>query len=182
MACSIDRSKGANYVSNTKLLVFTCLGLLGAVPAQAKHGRAKPKSVAVAVAVLSAEAKQHLLNDPFTVVKRVQAIPKSVLSVLLGKSPWGGMADAGQPFQRDDVVRSNLPFRRLIFAAVSPGYCLVYNEYGGYGEGREVSLYLLTTGQAYLVWRGSLTDDSNVLSLAQLQGKIREGKYHSRQL
>lgn len=165
-----------------KLLAVACLGLLAAIPAQAKHGQAKPKSVAVAVPVLSAEAKQHLLSDQFTVVKKVQAIPQSVLSVLLGKSPWGGMADAGQPFQRDDVVRSNLPFRRLVFAAVSPGYCLVYNEYGGYGEGREVSLYRLAFGQARLVWRGGLTDNSNVLSLAQLQSKIRDGKYDSEQL
>lgn len=120
-----------------KLVAVACLGLLGAVPAQAKHNHAKPKSVAVAMPVLSAENKQHLLNDQFTVVKKVQAIPQSVLSVLLGKGPLDGMADAGQPFEKSDVPRGDLPFRRLIFAAVSPGYCLVYNEYGGYGgEGR----------------------------------------------
>lgn len=165
-----------------KLSAVACLGLLAAIPAQAKYDHAKPKSVAVAVPVLSAEDKQHLLNDPFTVVKRVQAIPQSVLSVLLGRGPLEGMVDAGQPFERGDVVRSNLPFRRLVFAAVSPGYCLVYNEYGGYGEGREMSLYRLAFGQAYLVWRGGLTDNSDILSLAQLQSKLRDGKYHSGQL
>lgn len=165
-----------------KLSAVACLGLLAAIPAQAKHDRAKPKSVAVAAPGLSAEDKQHLLSDPFTVVKRVQAIPQSVLSVLLGKGPLEGMADAGQPFQFSDELRGNLPRRRLVFAAVSPGYCLIYNERGGYSPYMEMSLYRLAAGQARLVWRGGLTDDSNVLSLAQLQSKIRDGKYDSEQL
>ncbi len=161
-----------------KLVAVACLGLLGTIPAQAKHDHAKPKSVAVAVWVLSVEDKQHLLGDPFTVVKRVQAIPQSVLSVLLGKGPLEGMADAGQPFERGDVVRSNLPFRRPVFAAVSPGYCLVYDEQGGIAYRRELFLYRLLVGQAHLVWRGELTAHNDVLSLPQLQSKIREGKYY----
>lgn len=171
-------------LTTQKLLAIACLGLAGAIPAQAKHERAKPKSVAVAVSVLSAEDKQHLLNDPFTVVKTVQAISKPVLSVLLGKGPRDGMADAGQPFEETDMPRGNLPFRRLVFAAVSPGYCLVYNEHGGYSPYMEMSLYRLSGGQARLDWRGGPRGSGfgSNLSLTQLQSKIRDGKYYSMQL
>ncbi len=166
------------------LLAAACLGVLGAVPAQAKHDPAKPKEAVAAVSVLSAEDKQHLLNDQFTVVKIVQAIPKPVLDRLLGKGPLDGMADAGQPFQFSDVLRGNLPFRRLVFAAVSPGYCLIYNEHGGYSPYMEMSLYRLSGGQAPMVWRGRPRGSSfgSNLSLPQLQSKIREGKYYSMQL
>ena len=162
-----------------KMLVFTCLLGLIALPAQAKHNKPKSTVDFIPSSALSAIDKQHILQDHFVTVKTVKAIPKSVLSHLLGQYPEDGMADAGQPFQRTDVLDSPkpLPFRRLVFAALSEGYCLVYNEYGGFGEGTNVSLYRLSAGQATLEWKATLMNFSGSLSLSQLQSEINKGRF-----
>ena len=162
----------------TKSLAVTWLILVSVSTAQAKQD--KPRDYFIPDSALSAPVRQHILQDRFVTVKTVQAIPKSVLNLLLGKDPLDGMADFGKPFQMTDVISGpeHLPFRRLIFAAVSEEYCLVYNEYGGIGYGTEVSVYRLATGNAALVWKASLMGEKNFLSLPQLQSKIREGKFY----
>lgn len=170
-----------------KTLLLTCLALTsfaltngGAV--QAKRNKAKPNSVSVPVYALSATDRQHLLQDNFVVVHTVQAIPKPVLSGLLGKTPLEGMADPGQPFQESDVVNGRLPFNRLIFAAVSADYCVVYYEHGGFGLGRMASLYRLTGGQASLVWLASLDRPSYCHTLDGFRGEVILGEFGSLRL
>lgn len=127
--------------------------------------------------------KQHLFRDDFAQVYTVRQIPQPVQERLLGTDVRQRMADAGKPFERSDAVGPiPLPFRRLVFAAVSAHHCLVYNQYGGFVEGTEVSLYRLSVGQAALVWRAALTDSSGSLSWPQLRGEIGKGKFRNQTL
>ena len=110
-------------------------------------------------AALLAVDKQHVLNDNFTVVNKVPDIPGPVLGILLGNKSFDTMADPGQPFQETDVVIGKpLPFRRLIFAARSANYCLVYFEHGGIAYGTEVSLYRLSDPKVVLVWHARMQE------------------------
>lgn len=153
--------------------LFAGCALMGTFPAQAKQGHVKPDSQIDAATPLSAADKKHLLEDNFIVVKTVAAIPLVVQKKILGTGVRDGMADAGQPYEPSDMVGPKpLPFRRLIFAGTSLGYCVVYNEYGGYGTGQEVSLYRLLPGQAVLAWRGHLRDQGRYLTLVQLQSAV----------
>ena len=143
----------------------------------AKHADAKPTIPNFGPAMTLTD-KQHLFGDAFALVNTVRQIPTPVQERLLGKDLRDGMADAGKPFERSDAVGPiPLPFRRLVFAAVSAGYCLVYNQYGGFGEGTEVSFYRLSAGQAALVWRAALMDSSGALNWPQLRSEIGRGKF-----
>lgn len=89
------------------------------------------------------------------------------------------MADAGQPYEPSDMVGPKpLPFRRLIFAGTSLGYCIVYDEYGGAVSGQEMLLYRLLPGQAVLVWHGYLQDQSRYLTLTQFQSAVAASKLY----
>jgi hypothetical protein len=159
-------------------LVLLGLVLLSAAAAQAKPKQAAPKKSHASVTALSASDKQHLLHDPFVIVTTVQAIPKSVLRHLLGHGPEDGIADAGQPFQETDVISGpvRLPFRRLILAAISKEYCLVYYEAGGFAYHTEVNLFRFMAVHADLVWKASVKSDRR-LSLPQLQTEISGGRF-----
>ena len=90
------------------------------------------------------------------------------------------MADFGQPYEPSDMVGPKpLPFRRLVFAGTSPGYCVVYKECGGFGTRQEVSLYRLPPGQALLIWQADLQDDRKLLSLPELRSVIGKSKFYS---
>ena len=131
---------------------------------------------------LSAIDKQHFLNDNFTVIKTVAAIPKSVQSQIMGTGMGAGMAEPGQPFQEGDVIYKPLPFQRLVFAGTSTGYCFVCSEHGGYGHWTWVSLYHLLNNKAILVWRGSPEYRLNISDLSQLRSAIIAGKITGEQL
>lgn len=153
-----------------KMLLFTCLALTSFVltnggAVQAKRNKPKPADVPVPVYALSATDRQHVLQDSFAVVKTVQAIPQSVLSRLVGKTAYDGMTDPGKPFNMGCIALASLPFRRLIFAAVSAEYCIVHYEQGGFVYGRMASLYRLTGGQASLLWLASLDRPSDCHTL-----------------
>ena len=161
-------------------LALIALMIMTAQPTHAKHLKPHPKPAPASTITLSEQDKQHLLRDAFTVVKTVREVPEPVRKHLLGKSKdlLDGMADFGQPFQTTDVVGPKpLPFHRLIFAATSPGYCLVYYEYGGYGYGQEIELFRLSGGQAVRVWAGSLTETRRLLSLPEVRTEISKGRY-----
>ena len=148
----------------------------------AKHAEAKPATPNFGTAMTLTD-KQHLFSDAFALVTTVRQVPQPVQERLLGKDLRNGMADAEKPFQRSDVVGPiPLPFRRLVFAAVSADYYLVYNEYGGFVEGTEVSYYRLSAGQAALVWRAALMDFSSSMSWSQLRDEIGKGKFWNQAL
>lgn len=158
--------------------VLAILALWSAPAAHAKHSKAQPKPAPAIT--LSEQDKQHLLHDALTVVRTVREIPEPVRKQLLGnsKAPLDGMADFGKPFQMTDVVgRNPPPFRRLIFAATSQGYCLVYYEFGGYGYGQMVTLFRLSGDQAERAWTAQMNDARRLLSLPELRDKISVGRY-----
>ncbi len=164
-----------------KMLVFA--GLLLFCLTFTSGVEARQKGASNQGAPLSAQDKQHILQDNFVLVKTVQAVPQGVQHNLIGKDIGDGMADAGQPFERTDyVIGKPLPFQRLIFAGTSAGYCLVYNECGGFGYRTEVSLYHLVLGKATLVWRADLQNSSIVFDLPQLRNEIVAGRFYSEQL
>ena len=168
--------------SITKFLFLSCLLALclltRSLPAQARQTAAKPSEAEKSIYELYAVDKQHVLQDHFRIVRTMQAIPQTVLHSLVGSDPAYRMADPGQPIQRVGDASSRLPSTRLVFAGLSPGYCLVYNEdHGTDKAGTEVFLYRLSAAQALLVWQGVLTDSSGKLSLTQLRSEIRKGRY-----
>ena len=175
-------------MSRTSKLVTTCLlfagvALVGTYSAQAKQDHSMPKNQSDGGTPLSAEDKKHLLEDNFVLVKTVAAIPAVVQKKILGNGGRESMADAGQPYQVTDVLGPKpLPFRRLIFAGTSPGYCVVYYECGGIGTHQEVSLYCVSFGKAVLAWRADLQDDRSLLTLPELRSVIDKGKFYSLQL
>ena len=163
-----------------RLTLALCAVTSGAV--WAKQAETKPATLNFGSLMTPAD-QQHLFSDNFALVYTVRQIPQSVQQRLLGKGERQGMADAGKPFERTDMVGPiPLPFRRLVFAAVSADDCLVYNQYGGFGEGTEVSYYHLAAGQAALVWRATLMDLSGSLSWPQLRGQISKGKFWNQAL
>ncbi len=163
-------------------LLFAGFALMGLSSAQAKQDHIQPKDQLSSGTPLSAVDKKHLLEDNFVLVRTVAAIPQSVREKLLGKEVLSGMADAGQPYQITDYITGPkpLPFRRLIYAGTSPGYCFVYYEGGGYGTYQEVSLYRLMPGQAVFAWQANLRDQSRYLTLAQLQSAVAESKLYKK--
>ena len=158
-------------------LLCLCLIIVNAVQAKQKDAQNQGTP-------LSPVDKQHILQDNFVLIRTVHAMPTAVQTTLLGSHGRGDMADAGQPFAITDVVGPKpLPFRRLIFAALSLKYCLVYNEYGGIAYGTQVSLYQLSGTDAILVWQAYvLQGGRKVFDLQQLRDAIDKGKCRSEQL
>ena len=159
-------------------VLLTSFALMGA-SVQAKQDPIKPDDQFILGTPLSVVDKKHLLEDKFVVAKTVAAMPLPVQKKILGTDTRSGMADAGQPYEISDMVGPKpLPFRRLVFVGTSPGYCVVYDEYGGVGTGQEVSLYRLSPGRAVLVWQANLRDQSRYLTLAQLQSAVAASKLY----
>ena len=161
-------------------LALIALAMMTTQAAQAGHS--KPKPTLAPVITMPEQDKQHLLQDTFVVVKTMREIPEGVRKQVIpnGKDVRSGMADPGQAYETSDMVGPKpLPFQRLIFAATSQGYCLVYYEFGGYGLGQQVELFHLSGGQATEVWSGSLTGARQLLTLAQLRAQISKGNYYT---
>jgi|GEM_PF-3701998 len=169
-----------------KIVVLGGLAVLGGVSAQAQCF-AEPAGTLRPAFVLSAADKQHILTDHFVVVRTVREMPAPVSLSLLGKHPSQEMADAGGDFEVGNVVSSRHPrFLRLIYAAISPGYCLVYYEHGGISHGSQVCAYRWAAGKAVKIWsapldwkpgKDSISKD-RFFSLPQLQKQVVAGKFY----
>ena len=149
----------------------------------AKRPKAQPKIVLVADRPLAPEDKHHLLHDTFTIVKTVREVPQPVQKLLITdtKNPLNGMANAGQDFNRIDVINGELPMRRLVLAAVNAHYCLVYSEQGGFGYGQRVTLFHLQNGRATMRWdagRGGyfLSTEESLLTFPELRAALKHRK------
>ena len=163
-------------------LTLATLTLLLPIAAHAKHPKAPPQPTISSDQTLTPEDREHLLNDTFTVVKAVREIPTPVQDILFryGAMALDGMADPGKQWQAGDIVGVKpLPFRRLILAANSAGYSLIYDEHGGIAHYEQASLYRLTQGKATLVWQAMVDSAPRFLSFDQLRAAIRAGKYRS---
>ena len=77
-------------------------------------------------------------------VRTIKGLPNDV-STLLGRQKEGpdGIADAGEPFNRTDVVDRRLAMRRFIVAGVSSTAVLVAYEQGGRGYSMHARGYVL---------------------------------------
>ena len=75
----------------------------------------------------------------FTESRSVAALPNEV-SIILGRDRVGpeGIADYGQAFNASDVVKTELPMRRLYLAALSDNCIFVAVERGGRGYSIEL--------------------------------------------
>jgi hypothetical protein len=159
--------------------VLALVGLAFLSGSAAHAGHPKPQLKSAPIATLSRQDKRHLLHDTFAVVRTVWEIPKPVQKQLFhdGKDGLNGMVDPGQEYQATDVIDKILPYRRLIFAAISQGYCLVYYESGGW---QSVDLFRFSSGQAKRTWAGNLVwAHYRPLTLTELRTQIKIGQYHS---
>ncbi|MEO7718861.1 MAG: hypothetical protein ABIY70_21895 [Capsulimonas sp.] len=118
--------------------------------------------------------RKHLLNDKFQTSYTSHALPASVKALYaappLNEPPPSGakmtfpMAEPGKPWNVGDAVQdTSLPFRRLIFVAVSKDYCLVTYERGGIAYSRCASLFHYTGKKADLRWSGNIYGDFKTL-------------------
>ena len=163
------------------LLAFTALAFLSATGAEAGGRRAPPPTTFYGTAPLTAADRNHILNGTFTIVKIVREMPTPVQKLLIPdtKDPLNGMADAGQDFERTDVVMGKpLPFRRLVLAAVNAQYCLVYFEQGGIGYSERVMLFHLQNGRAAMRWSAYLPSEKALRTFPALCAAIKSGRYH----
>ncbi len=161
-------------------LTLATLALSLPISAHAEHPKELPQPTISSNQTLVPEDRNHLLNDTFTVVKTVDEIPAPVRNVLIPEhtNPLDGMANPGKRYQVTDVVGpERLPFRRLILAASSAGYSLIYDEHGGFGYYQLLSLYRLTGGGGKLVWSGYVRDAPGFLNFDRLRALIRERKH-----
>jgi hypothetical protein len=87
-------------------------------------------------------------GQQFRQVASLKDLPDSIQTVLgVGKPGLDGIADAGGSFNATDVVDTNLPMRRFVFAGLSKTHSLVVIERGGRGHNYLVGLYELPMTQ-----------------------------------
>ena len=163
------------------VLNLVVLVLISATAAHAGHSKPQPKSTPAPIATLSKHDKRHLLRDAFTPVRTVQEIPEQVQKQLFhgGKDSLNGMVDPGQEYQATDVFGPKiLPYRRLIYAAISQGYCLVY--YQSMNSGQRVDLFRSSGGRISRAWAAELMwEHYRPLSFTELRAQIKMGRYVS---
>jgi len=163
-------------------IALTALPLSLSAPLHAKPPKEAPQPSLLVTTPLTPEDRQHLLNDTFTVVKTVNELPASVHDLLFQHvtSSLDGMADPGEEWQEGDVVGPKLlPFRRLVLAANSAQYSLVYSEQGGFAYQQRIFLYRLAGGHARLILQAWIAPSARLLDFNQLRSFIRDGKYRT---
>jgi hypothetical protein len=129
---------------------------------------------------MSSEDRAHLLNDKFCIVTRIAEIPKPVVAAFAEhtkQNPFR-IANPGEEFQAtDSIVKPDLPARRLVFAGVSDGYCVVQYEIGGVAHLWWVVLFRLPKeGPAVPVWAARAEKWGGFASLDALREGVRKGK------
>jgi hypothetical protein len=114
-------------------------------------------SQAAPTGALSDALRARVKEERFQVVTSLRGLPLGVRDEL--QSLFGGqleIAEPGAEFQLTDVIGiSKLPIRRLVTAACSTSYCLVYYERGGIAHTWQVALFHWTPAATRLEWGGS---------------------------
>ena len=86
----------------------------------------------------SVEWAGHIFHE----VRNLKELPAGVQSALgVGKSGLDGIADHGGKYNPTDVILSDLPMRRFLFAGVDGDATLVAVEHGGEGWRLDVILF-----------------------------------------
>jgi hypothetical protein len=106
---------------------------------------------------LSDALREHVNNDRLQVVTSIRGLPLGVREGL--QTLFGGQLDIAEPgarFQPSGVAGDpKLPLRRLVAAACSTDYCLVYYERGGAAHTWHVALVHWTPAATRFEWGGT---------------------------
>ena len=104
----------------------------------------------------------------FAEVHSVELLPPAV-------KKWftAGLADTGKEFRDTDRSDSKLPQRRLLVAGVSPQYCIVHYERGGFAHGYVVVLFSIMNEKVDPLWTASSLKMS---VLADVKSTLESGK------
>ena len=103
---------------------------------------------------VSTELRTQLRDGRFDSVTSIRGLPLGVrhaLQTLFGSSTLD-IADPGGEF--DSAVNPTPPTRRLVAAACSTSYCLVYYERAGSPQSRRAVLFHWTPAATRLEWGG----------------------------
>ena len=124
------------------------------------------------------EGRRHLLEDELRVITTTREIPDSVIARFaeLTKTKGVVFAQPGAKYQETDVVSEpGLPQRRLIFAGLGKGLCVLYYERGGIGHSEHVMVFQVGQEGSELMWGAILKGRAN--SLEELRDAVRKGDY-----
>ena len=127
-------------------------------------------------AVLSAELRDYVQKEPFSIVTSIRGLPLGVrdeLQSLFGTHSLD-IAEPGAPFQASGVASvSRLPIRRLAAAGCSYEYCLVYYERGGSARTWRVALFHWTPDATRFEWGGNAP--SGLMTIDDVRKAILSG-------
>ena len=151
------------YAMSRVMLLSACL--LAAVQTACKRDIPPPAGeVTINLAGLTGSDQV----ERFVEVRKVVLMPPAV-------KKWftAGLADPGQKFRDTDRSDSKLPQRRLLVAGVSPQYCIVHYERGGFAHGYVVVLFSITNEKVDPLWTASSLKMS---VLADVKSALESGK------
>lgn len=120
--------------------------------------------------------REHFLENDFTIVRDVKALPGPVLEALAEQvGSRVVMANPGKDFIAGDVIYdSSLPSQRLIFGGVSGEKCFVQYEQGGRAHLYVLSLLLLRPPSGVKpLWRGYCRGPA--ANLSDLRSQLHNG-------
>jgi hypothetical protein len=143
-----------------------------------------PDSVFLRTKPIADSLRAHLLDEDFKIVSHTEAIPQTWRSIfdssfvdIHGLATNGArveMADPGQRFQSSDALVPGLPFRRLVFAGLSPQKSFIYYQHGG-SMYPSYCLAVMDYGSKSMVWVG---ESRNVArSLSDLRFMLSRGLF-----
>ena len=128
---------------------------------------------------LSAAEKEHILDGPFKMVSRTEAMPPHVKQAFstITSEPSFALANPGQKYQVTDVeVDRSLPRRRLVFAGVLGEEWFVHYERGGIGHSYCVLLFKVDPqNRLRFVWGGAGFHGAK--NLDQLRQMVDAGQF-----
>lgn len=129
---------------------------------------------------LSEALRDHVKNGHFGIVTSTAGLPAGVQEALrrLFGSQILDMAEPGAEFQiAEEVVKPNLPPRRMVAAGCSTEYCLVYYERGGVAHTWHVALFHWTPAMTRFEWGG--TAPGSLATIDDVRNAILSGAIRS---
>ena len=139
---------------------------------------------AAAPVALSGALRDHVKAERFQLVTSIRGLPLGVRDGL--QTLFGGktldIAESRAEFQVTDVVVKPLPLRRLVAAACTIEYCLVYYERGGGAHTWHVALFHWSPAATRFEWGGTapgglktVDDVRNAILSEKIKGPASSG-------
>ena len=147
-----------------RMVLLTVMCTLLPTISSCQHSQPAPQSTPVTFAMQTMGLNGQ---EQFVEVTLTTGLPPAVKA-------WfpGGLADPGDKYRDTDVGDSHLPSRRLLVAGVSPKYCIVNYERGGWAYGQVMILFSLE-GKVTPLWTGN---SEKLEHLADLKAAIESGR------